>query len=190
MLFESPNVNEAKFIKIHIFPAASGRDFTVFKTITVNEKSIIKELDSLFMGEPHLYIFDGYIVDEGKTFEEIGITNNSLLISPPKTIIDTDFLRFSLSRSISLQEKIKYQIENNQKTNSFSLRDLKLMRIENRPKLCHKIYKYLLNNYDRVQPRKNTQFKTVIPEKLDHPSIDPLPSFWDNDVDSNLCSCH
>ena len=145
--------------------------------IKVNENHKIELLSNLFP-QDFYFISNGTLLDLQKTFLDYGVKSNDTIFAIFKSQNPEAWLRFSQDQEY-IQEKMNYA-SNLQTREQFSrLRDLHMMRAEQKCKYLYKLQSKI-PTYCPVQKK----FPTCLPtEKI--LSVAPLPDPWDtSDVQS------
>ncbi|OHT09963.1 hypothetical protein TRFO_21071 [Tritrichomonas foetus] len=162
------------------------------KKIIIRKTMQVKALRLLIHDlSPHL-CYKGSFINEELTFENYCIVANDIIISLAPTQGTNIQNNESLNRQLICLSTNKYEFimkmknillpKNSQE--SLRLRDIRLMKYENRKKGFLSMQKHVFKENTPSLNRK--QKPTIICEKLSEPSNEPLPIFWEPTENSNL----
>ena len=142
----------------------------------------ISSLQSLWPENPKKFIYNGIELHEKMTFDFYGIRNGDSIIALPQDQNQNIFYKsqwINLTKdSDSFKESMNWIINPNTASEASRLRDLHMMKMENRPRGFNGLCTILSNNEQTKTKEIELKIKYVTPQK---PSTKPLPILWETD---------
>lgn len=132
-----------------------------------------------FVQKKMIYIFSGIILNEHLSFGQI-IKENDIIFAIPHN--DNYANRFiGMSNDGVSADKIRAQFSSSDiKMENTRLSDIFLMKKECKPKSYRRFLRRKISDLakDCDMNASENKFPTIVPQKLDSVSVDPLPPFW------------
>jgi hypothetical protein len=146
--------------------------------VNVRPGARIQELHRLIPGDAVTFVSNGVVLVEKQTFSFYGIRERDIIVSVPCQPTDREMAKWiDLTRDCeAFSERIASIIDQGTSREAGRIRDFQITRMERKPRT----FRRLTNNCQRpllpLRPQK--AFRTILPERADGPSIEPLPVFW------------
>ena len=149
------------------------------KQVKVYKKMKINQLQTIFPEKKKSFLFNGDLLEEKMTLEFYGIRNHSNIFVIPKTtnksLISEKWSHLTKNCD-EYNENIRYAVIEETKNESARIRDLQLIKLENKSRQYNKLCKNLISNIELDNNDDN--ISSNIPNINQTPSISPLPAFW------------
>lgn len=152
--------------------------------IRLNRNSPISILSTIY-NKNSIYIYQGRILDMGKSFKESNIMNNNKILLLPSSINETspNFIKkwlFLTSNQESFENRIEINMQNGSQREIARLKDLKRSKLENKRSFLNKCIISQLLQKKNSRESLNTQNLqlNINYNQTESPSNEPLPIIW------------
>ena len=150
--------------------------------VSCDKRNQIRILERFLKDDNNGYLFigNGAIINSSQTFENAGISNDSVLFAmkshEKQSAIFHKLMKLSNDQDFEIHLKISFS--RTLRYEYFRLRDIQLNKIDGNYKSCN--YNYLIFQLDQSNdciPEKKASLKTDYKPFL-NPPVEPLPIFW------------